>query len=378
MAEPFKNRINPAVVAQLAAALPPALADVGHPFDAECFRTRAAHGLERLELKARVEQVADAIQAALGGRPVDVARVGAALVAASGPASSSDERLTESFTAWPLLSWVERHALHAPTAALDTLEALTCRFSAEFAIRPFLERWPEEAWARVEAWTAHPSLHVRRLASEGTRPRLPWGQQLTDSVADPARGLAVLDRLVDDPERYVQRSVANHLGDVAKDHPERAVAVARRWLAEREDRIWVVRHGLRHPVKQGHRGALEVLGFGPPQVAVDGPLQVSPRVELGDALQLELTLVSTADRPQRLVIDTGVHFRKKRGELRPKVFKWTTRELAPGARVTLARALSLRPVSIRRHYPGTQRVDVRVNGEVVAEADFELVCDPGA
>lgn len=378
MAEPFKNRINPEVVAHLARTLDAAMGAQGVPFRADVFQEHALAGLTDLELKARVNQVAAALDAALPSAGRDIRAIGRALEAASGPAIPTAEGVTDGFSAWPLITWVERHATDTPEAALDILEALTDRFSSEFAVRPYLIAHPELAWAAVSRWADHDNLHVRRLASEGPRPRLPWGVQLKDSIEDPSRGLAILDRLVDDPELYVRRSVANHLGDVAKDHPDRAAAHAGRWLAEREDRLWVVKHGLRHLIKQGHPGALEVLGFGPPKLRVDGPLTVSPRIQLGDGLSIALTLVSTADTPQKLVIDLGIHFVKKRGDRRPKVFKWSTRTLKAGERVSLSRVLTLKPVSTRRHYPGVQGIDVRINGEIVADSEFFLDCEPGA
>lgn len=377
MAAPFKDRIHPGLVVQLADALVVGMAAEGVGFDRQAFVDTALVGLGDLELKARVAQVADALRAALTDDAPDLDAVGRGLVTASGPALPTDEGLTDGMAVWPLVTFVERHAVEAPGPALVTLAELTKRFSAEFAIRPFLRRWPSQTRATVEAWVTDPSVHVRRLASEGTRPRLPWGARLEDSVRDPTWGLSLLDRLVDDPELYVRRSVANHLGDVAKDHPDLAVARAGQWLSGRPDRLWVVKHGLRHLVKQGHAGALTVLGFGPPRLQVTAPLVVSPTVRLGDGVSVGLSISSTADTDQALVIDLGVAFVKKRGQRRVKVFKWTHRTLRAGETMALSRVLKLPRVSTRKHYPGTQGIDVRINGQVVAAAEFLLECEPG-
>ncbi len=375
MAEPFKNRIDATAVQTLASRLASAARHHGVPFSESRFVDLATQDLADLELKARVHHVADTLQQTLG--PASVSELRPVLIDASGPPLPTGEGVSDGFELWPLLAWVRRHALHDPEAALPLLEALTSRFSAEFAIRPFLRQWPDLAWPAVLAWTTHEDLHVRRLASEGTRPRLPWGEQLQASLDDPSRGLAVLDRLVDDPELYVRRSVANHLGDIAKDHPTLAVEVAQRWLTERPDREWVVRHGLRHLFKQGHSGALAVLGYGPPRVATADSLTVSPHVRLGDAVDVSITLSSTAPAPQALMIDVGLHFIKSNGQRRPKVFKWTTRTLAPGEALPLRRSFPLKPVSTRRHHPGQHAVDIRVNGVVVGLAEFWLECEPG-
>ena len=135
--------------------------------------------------------------------------------------------------------------------------ALTRRFSAEFSIRPFLVRDQARTLARLLEWTTDPDPHVRRLCSEGSRPRLPWGMRLTAFVQDPGPVLPILERLKDDPSLYVRRSVANHLGDIAKDHPERVFALCQAWLdGASNERKWLIRHALRHPAGKGHPTAL--------------------------------------------------------------------------------------------------------------------------
>jgi len=371
---PFKDRIHPDGIGALGRALAEAWQVEGVDFDPADFVAQATAGLQALELKARVVQVADAVQASLPAdqSPEVVARV---VQRASGPALVSAEGLTDGFGVWPLLTWVERHGLDHPAVSLALLRQLTKRFSAEFAVRPYLEGHPELAWAAVHGWVADENVHVRRLASEGTRPRLPWGGHLRASIKDPSLSITVLDKLVDDPERYVQRSVANHLGDLAKDHPELAVQTARRWLDDggNEGRAWIVRHGLRHLVKKGHKGALAVLGFGPPKVELRAFDVHSPVVLLGERLEVSLELASTSSRPQKLVIDLAVHFLKKNGQLRPKVFKWTTRTLKAGTVLQQPRSQPLKAVSTRTHNTGTHRVELLVNGESMAIRDFELV-----
>ena len=145
------------------------------------------------------------------------------------PSDSSDfiwHGCCPGWVVWPLTDWVARCGLHQPDRALDALHAMTQRFTAEWAVRPFIERHPERTWARLAAWCEDPSAHVRRLASEGSRPRLPWGRQLQGLIRDPAPTLPLLARLQDDPSAYVRRSVANHLNDISRDHPEQLL----RWL----------------------------------------------------------------------------------------------------------------------------------------------------
>ncbi len=134
---------------------------------------------------------------------------------------------------------------------------LTRRFSAEFSMRPFLIHDQERTLRRLLEWTTDPDPHVRRLCSEGTRPRLPWAIRIPSFIHDPTPTLTILDALKDDPELYVRRSVANHLGDIAKDHPEIVFEICERWLPKAsESRKWLIRHALRHPAKKGNKEAL--------------------------------------------------------------------------------------------------------------------------
>jgi 3-methyladenine DNA glycosylase AlkC len=136
---------------------------------------------------------------------------------------------------------------------------LTRRFSAEFSMRPFLIRWPERTLARLLEWTKDPDPHVRRLCSEGARPRLPWAIRIPALIRDPRPVIPILEALRDDPEEYVRRSVANHLGDIAKDHPELAFEICERWVSgASEDRKWLIRHAVRHPAKHGVATALRM------------------------------------------------------------------------------------------------------------------------
>jgi len=363
MGEAFKEVFCAATVEQIAEQL------AGAGFDRGLFVARANDGLETHELKGRVRQIADALAAALPPFAEAVPIVRSRLP----PAMDGTDGMSGGFRWWPLCTWVEVHGLDHPGPALSLLEELTRRFSAEFAVRPYLRRHPELAWAAVDRWTRHPDPHVRRLASEGTRPRLPWGGRLSGLVDDPSRSLPVLEALVDDPDEVVRRSVANHLGDIAKDHPSRAVAVAAGWIAADASRRPTARHALRYLVKHGHPEALALFGFGPPALA-DVALTVhTPAVALGQRLQLTLAARSIAASPQPLRIELGIAFRGANDELRsPMRFTWTTRTLDPGASLTLKRGQALRAVTTRTHHPGEQGLVVFVNGEAVARGTFSL------
>jgi 3-methyladenine DNA glycosylase AlkC len=251
---------------------------------------------------------------------------------------------------------------------------LTRRFSAESSIRAFLLRYPEETHARLRAWAGDDNVHVRRLVSEGTRPRLPWAPRLRAFQEDPRPVIALLELLKDDPERYVQRSVANSLNDIGKDHPDLAVEVCRRWSAGASPaRAWIVRHALRALVKKGHRGALEMLGVGRwPAVRISGVRLVPRSIKLGGTLRFSFAIVSTGTAVQELLIDYIVHFVKANGATRPKVFKLRTLALSPGERVELGSTVSFKDLTTRRHYPGRHRIDLLINGIPHPLAEFDV------
>lgn len=289
------------------------------------------------------------------------------------------------FTGWmtfPVNAAVAERALASDVfePGLDLLAALTPRLTAEMAVRPFLREDLHRALRPALAWTGHPDPHVRRLASEGTRPRLPWAPRLTALVTDPAPALPVLEALYRDPSEYVRRSVANHLNDISHDHPCTAVATAARWLAEPAPTTpALVRHGLRTLVKAGDRDALDLLGHDPDvRVRVVGPDVRTAHVHLGGDLVFDYEVTNTGSRTARLVIDYVVHYRKANGSLSPKVFKLTSRDLLPGERRSGVRRHPLRPLSPRRHHPGAHRVQLQINGRPYGSCTFTLHIPPEA
>ncbi|MBW1596629.1 DNA alkylation repair protein [Streptomyces sp. JJ38] len=283
------------------------------------------------------------------------------------------------FTGWMIFPVTEAVAVRGRDAfepALALLAELTPRLTAETAVRPFLRADLERALRVMTPWTGHPDPHVRRLASEGTRPRLPWAPRIPALITDPAPALPLLDALYRDDSEYVRRSVANHLNDISRDHPDTAVAVAARWLdAPAPTTTRLVRHGLRTLVKSGHADALTLLGHSPDlPVAVDGPHIRTPEIRVGDHLVFDYAVTNTHDQTAHVVIDYVVHHVKANGGRTPKVFKLTTRSLDPGETWSATRRHSFKPISTRRYHPGIHAVQIQVNGRLHGETPFTLEC----
>lgn len=377
--EPFKNLINPGTVAQAGRHLQ----RVWPGFDRRRFEQHAATGLDDLEFKARAMQLADALQATLPACFADAAEVLEGSLAppipldADGePAGLSDAQAEQGLAGWVVWSmgeFVARQGMADVPRALACLHALTQRFSAEFAIRPFVRDHPAQVLDTLTRWTQDPSAHVRRLVSEGSRPRLPWGLRLQALVTDPAPTLPLLRALQDDASAYVRRSVANHLNDIAKDHADLVAG----WVHEHRrgasaQRAALLRHASRSLIKQGHAPTLAAWGL---REGLQGTAVLAlsaAQATVGDGIDLAVTLTSTALVPQDLVVDYAVHHVRANGGTSPKVFKGWKLTLRPGETRVLARRHSLRPVTTRTLYPGQHRVELLVNGCAVAAATFDL------
>jgi 3-methyladenine DNA glycosylase AlkC len=351
-----------------------------HPgFDTQGFIRDGLAGFEALELLPRARHLADALYRHL---PQDFERAGAVLLASFGPpAASPMNQGMAPFLYLPYSVYIGRHGLGHFELAMRLQHALTQRFTAEFCIRPFLETQPAATLARLAEWTRDPSEHVRRLVSEGTRPRLPWAPRLRDFQRDPSPVINLLERLKDDPSLYVRRSVANNLNDIGKDHPELLFSVARRWNADAPaPRRWIVGHALRSAVKQGAPQALQILGFGEQARVELRQASVRPaRVRIGEPVEIGFDLHHTGRRVQALMVDLRVWYIKAQGPPRPKVFKLRSLELAAGETVRLSKRLLLAQMTTRIHHPGEHAVEALVNGQPLPIGSFQLLGagDPG-
>ncbi|MDA4844297.1 DNA alkylation repair protein [Hoeflea poritis] len=375
MPEPFKNFFNPELIKAMAGHL----ARQSTRFDAPRFREHALNGLDALELKQRSNQITDALCISL---PDDFRSACSILVNALHPEDdvdlselTTDARGLRGWAIMPMADFVARKGLDDFDHGMDVLKEMTKRMSAEFAVRPFIAADAERAMRHVKRWARDPNYHVRRLASEGSRPRLPWGLRLNEFVADPEPILPVLETLRDDPEEYVRRSVANSLNDIAKDHPDLVAEIAGDWLSgdPGKERQRLVRHACRSLIKAGHRPTLKALGYGQASVALENLSINNETIRVGEALRIRAELRSTATSDQDLIVDYVVHHRKANGGTSPKVFKWKAVRLAAGESLVLEKSHSMRPVTTRTYYGGQHVIEIQANGKRLGEQAFTLV-----
>jgi len=343
-------------------------------FDRGGFFATVMAGLEGRELKARLDWIADCLEPHLSRGFADMADELQAILPPPLDPGLSDDDFGQFIHAVPGVLAV-RHGLSEQhlERALDLLEQATQRFSMEFYIRPFLDAFPGPVLERLRIWATHPNYHVRRLVSEGTRPKLPWAGALK---IDPLSALPLLTKLHADPTRYVTRSVANHLNDLAKRDPDLVLQTLADWQAagrqSRAELSWMAGHALRTLVKQGHPRALALLGYSP-----DAPLEVArfdilpaaPRI--GDTIQVEVDLRAPERTP--VLVDYVIWFQRPGGSVRPKVHKLKQSVIPADQSLSLGKAHRLKgDATTYALVPGPHRVALQVNGRILAEAVFEL------
>jgi 3-methyladenine DNA glycosylase AlkC len=368
MAEPLKNHFG----SDVPVAISSMIAKVHPPFAVKKFTRDALVGYEPLSLTERGRHLARVLREHLPGdypQAVDI------LVRASAqPSGRSVGSGMGGFLFMPHCFFVADYGLDHFEESMAAQHALTQRFTCEFSIRPFLIHHTEKTLAQLHRWVIDPSEHVRRLVSEGTRPRLPWAMRLPSFQQDPSPVLKLLDRLKDDPSLYVRRSVANNLNDIGKDHPAVLATTAQRWLKDAStEREWVVRHALRWAVKQGEPGALKALGFGKTAKVEIHNAAISPaRVPIGGRVNIRFDLHNPLKSAQDVMVDFQIHYIKANGAARAKVFKLRSLALPGGATEKMSKSISLKEMTTRKHFAGVHRIDVIVNGQVMPLGEFKL------
>ena len=339
------------------------LADAHPCFDRKHFLAVALAGLDELTLIQRVRRATEASHATL---PADFPKAVAILKRIA-------SRMPEGFVGIFLPDFVGQHGHDHFDVSMGALTFLTPFSSAEFAIREFLKRDLKRTLAVMERWSRHDNEHIRRLASEGSRPRLPWSFRLEALVADPSPATRILENLHADPSLYVRKSVANHLNDISKDHPDWMLARLKSWDLAHPHTQWIAKRAARTLIKAGHQPALALFNFaGKPAVKVS-LLKIAPaRLRLGGPVEFSFELTSTACRTQSLAVDYVVHYVKASGGTSAKVFKLRELTLAPGEKLAVRKRQMIRNFTTRKHHAGRHRIEIQVNGRILAGGHFDL------
>ena len=360
----FKHMIGAELLARIAASLQKSLP----AFDKQQLLSLLPELLKR-ELKQRVSLIREELRRQL---PTDFPTAIRIILA------SLKLGNLRGFDLWPYTEFIQTYGLEHPEISLEGLRKLTPLFTSEFAVRPFLIKHRRQTLAYLLNATKDKDVHVRRWASEGTRPRLPWGERLDEFVKEPTLTLAILEKLKNDSELYIRKSVANHLNDIAKDHPQLVLSKLKSWQKSANQKTapninWIVRHALRSLIKSGNREALKLIGAtANPQISLNRFTLKKYQLEINEYLSFEFEICSSSNKKQKLVVDYIIYFRMANNKISPKVFKLKTFDIDPKATFKIKKNHHMKLITTRRYYPGEHFVEIQVNGKPYAKSKWHL------
>ena len=330
-------------------------------------------GWEARELKQRMRHISVVLERYLEGNYAEKLHTVLQTIEAIKVEGNREESVEYMF--FP--DFVEVFGLDDYDTSIKAMEQITQFTSCEFAIRPFIIRYEKQAVVQLKKWCKHKSEHVRRLASEGCRPRLPWAMALPAFKKDPAPILPILEKLKNDPSEYVRRSVANNLNDIAKDNPELLVSIAQKWKGKSKETDALVKHACRTLLKQGIPEVMELFGFGSVENLKIEEFKVNtPQIAIGDAVEFSFQLKNTAHQPALVRLEYGIYYQKANGSLSRKVFKISEKEYSANSVTEVIRKQSFRLITTRVFHPGLHQVSIILNGQEFEKRDFELVDFP--
>ena len=266
--------------------------------------------------------------------------------------------------------YIELYGIDDLETSVKALEEITQFVSCEFAVRPFIIRYGSAMMKQMKIWSLHKNYKVRRLSSEGSRPRLPWAMAIPELKKDPSPVLPILENLKNDPSEWVRRSVANNINDIAKDHPDIVISLARKWRGGTKETDAIIKHGSRGLLKKGHIEILSHYGLKSKNIRVSVLKIETPTVKLGASLAFSFDVSNLDKKKQTVRLEYGLYYNKSNGQLTKKVFKISERVLEPGIKLKFQRKQSFRKITTRVFYPGKHRLSIIVNGEEKGIRDF--------
>lgn len=337
------------------------------------FNTAAFLAIDSLladrEMKARVHLIRDTLAAELPDYYPEALNILISVL--------KDNQL-KGFSVWPVAEFIQTYGINYPEISLDALTIVTQYFTSEWAVRPFIKKYPQQTMMFLLDCAGSENVDIRRWASEGTRPRIPWGEQLPAFIQDPSATRDILERLKFDPELYVRKSVANHLNDITKDNPDYVIQLLNNWKqqaapAERKYIDWIIKQALRTLIKAGHPDALSLIDvqFGA-EVKLDEFAVKHRKIRLNESLEFTTQIHSVSNLPQNIVLDYIVHFMKANNTTSPKVFKLRTFSLAPKGVIRIDKKHRIKEITTRQYYQGIQYIEIQVNGKVLAREEWFL------
>jgi 3-methyladenine DNA glycosylase AlkC len=268
--------------------------------------------------------------------------------------------------------YVELYGLQEWDESMKALALFTPYSTAEFAVRPFLIMDLERMLSQMLKWSLHSDEHIRRLASEGSRPRLPWGQSVPSIKANPEQTLPILHNLKEDRSLYVRKSVANHLNDISYTHPDLVLGIANEWYGKQKQTDWIIKHACRALLKKGNQQALLIFGFkDAPTIDINDFQLDKKQIPIGDSIHFSFNLSSETEIPVR--VEYAIDYVKSKGQRTKKVFMISTLKMNSNETKHFSKTQSFKELTTRKHYKGTHTLSIIVNGIAKASLDFEII-----
>lgn len=357
--EPLKEMFNHRFYVTFATAFE----NADKHFNGKQFIKEVTRDLDTLSLNERLRNTSVVLRQHL---PVDYSKAVAILFKAI-------KESPRGYTALVFPDFVGRYGKDHFELSMEALKYFTTFGSSEFAIREFLKVAPEKVLRVMKTWSEDHNPHVRRLASEGSRPRLPWSFKLDAVIKNPALTRDIIEQLKADEEVYVKKSVANHLNDISKDNPDYMIRVLKSWGTTNPHTAWIIKHASRSLIKKGHKDSLDIFNFEKRvKVRIEKFRFAASRIQLGETLQFAFDIVSEKAAPQKLVIDYAIHYPKSAGSISRKVFKLKEITLLPDQRLHIIKKQVFKDFTTRKHYPGKHSIEIIINGKTLAEKNFHL------
>ena len=332
--------------------------------------TQIYQKLSALEMKPRVHLIRDTLRSELPEKFPHALKI---------LLLSVEKGSLKGFDLWPYTEFIQTYGIEHAKLSLDALKKLTKLFTSEWAVRPFLTRNATTTLTYLLKCSRDKNVHVRRWASEGSRPRLPWGERLSEFIVNPHLTLNILETLKYDSELYVRKSVANHLNDISKDHPELVTKLLSGWkrsapTVQRAKIDWITSHALRTLIKQGDRRALKLIGVATKTEVRLKQFTINKKIcRLGDKLVFSCLLESSSKSLQKLVVDYVIHYMRANQKLTPKVFKLKNVQLAANKSISITKSHHFKKVSTRTHYSGVHVLEIQVNGLILKSYQLNLI-----
>lgn len=270
--------------------------------------------------------------------------------------------------------FIEVYGIQHYEKSIEAIEKITQFTSCEFAIRPFIIKSPEKGINQMTKWATHKHAMVRRLSTEGCRPRLPWAIAITFLKKDPLPIIPILEYLKKDESESVRRSVANNLNDISKDNPEIVISIAKKWFGESNEIDWIVKHACRTLLKQGNKQIMKLFGFDSvSQIKITNFQVLTPKVKIGYGLEFSFQLNNVSELSSKLRLEYGLYYQKANGSLSKKVFKISEKVYPKKSITSISRKQSFKIITTRKFYTGLHQVSIIINGNEFEKYDFILV-----